>query len=92
MKILSVETHLSPGKGLDNFDARDEVELLQQHPAALLEVHGVEVETLDTDVRREDLPAEGGDEPDTDLAHLLVVVFVRLKLVQEKLRDRDLGQ
>ena len=31
-------------------------------------------------------------KPDADLPHLLVVVFVRLKLVQEKLRDRDLSQ
>ena len=91
MKVLSVETHLPPGKGLDDFDARDEVELLQQHPAALLEVHGVEVQALDADVRSEDLPAEVGDELRAQLADLLVVILVRLELVQEKLRDRDLG-
>ena len=52
------DTHLSPGQGLDDIDAWNEVELLQQHSAAFLEVHSVEVKAFDADVRGEDLLAQ----------------------------------
>lgn len=48
------------------------------------------MQALDTDVRGEDASAEVRDESCANLSHFLVVVFVWLQLVQERLRHRDL--
>lgn len=89
---LHQAAYLTPWKRFNSLDAGNQVQLLQNHLGALLQVHSVKVESTDVVRRRQDISAHLGNEPDPDLPDFFIVVLVRFQRVDVPLWDGRLTE